>query len=191
MFGVFGQAVEPDYFWGPREVGVDEKGRVFVADTGNKRISLFTSDGIPLGQFGEFGWMLGQLDEPVGIALGSDRRLYVADTWNQRIQVFYEVEDNNFQVLFDWPIDGWRGQSLDNKPYLAIASEGHLCTTDPERYRVLCFSSEGDFLFGWGDYGVSPNRFNLPTGLAFSEDERIWVVDTGNHRVLRFELTRP
>ncbi|UCF62419.1 MAG: TIGR03663 family protein [Anaerolineaceae bacterium] len=191
MFGVFGQAVEPDYFWGPRDVVVDDKGRVFVADTGNKRISIFTSDGIPLGQFGEFGWMIGQLDEPVGIALGSDGRLYIADTWNQRIQVFYEVDENSFQVLFDWSIDGWRGESLDNKPYLTIAPEGHLCTTDPERYRVLCFSSEGDFLLGWGDYGVSANRFNLPTGLAFSDDERIWVVDSGNHRVLRFELTPP
>ena len=191
MFGVFGQAIEPDYFWGPRAVIVDEKGRVFVADTGNKRISIFTAEGIPLGQFGEFGWMLGQLDEPVGMALSTEGRLYVADTWNQRIQVFHEVNENSFQVVLEWSIDGWYGESLDNKPYLAVAPEGHLCTTDPERYRVLCFSSEGEFLLGWGDYGVSPNRFNVPTGMAFSEDERIWVVDSGNHRVLRFELAPP
>ncbi|KPK95488.1 MAG: hypothetical protein AMJ88_00700 [Anaerolineae bacterium SM23_ 63] len=191
MFGVFGQAIEPDYFWGPRAVVVDENGRVFVADTGNKRISIFTAEGVPLGQFGEFGWMLGQLDEPVGIAWSGGRRLYVADTWNQRIQVFYEADENKFQALFDWSIDGWYGQSLDNKPYLAIAPEGHICTTDPERYRVLCFSSEGDFLLGWGDYGVSPNRFDLPAGIAFSEDARIWIVDSGNHRVLRFELKPP
>jgi hypothetical protein len=191
MFGDFGQANEPDYFWGPRAIAVDERGRVFVADTGNKRISLFTAEGIPLGQFGEFGWMLGQLDEPVGLALSGDGRLHVADTWNQRIQVFHEVDEDRYEAILEWPIDGWYGQSLDNKPYLAIAPDGHLCTTDPDRYRVLCFSSEGEFMLGWGDYGVSPNRFNLPTGIAFSEDGRIWVVDTGNHRVLRFELTPP
>jgi hypothetical protein len=125
------------------------------------------------------------------MGLSRDGKLYVADTWNQRIQVFQEVAENSFQAVLEWSINGWYGESLDNKPYLAVAPEGHICTTDPDRYRVLCFSSEGDFMLGWGDFGVSPNRFNLPTGMAIGEDEQIWVVDSGNHRVLRFELTAP
>ncbi|HEY44346.1 MAG TPA: TIGR03663 family protein [Anaerolineae bacterium] len=191
MFGTFGQAIGPEYFWGPRAVIIDAKGRVFVADTGNKRISIFSADGSPLGQFGEFGWSLGQLNEPVGMAFNNQGQLYVADTWNQRIQVFNEVDEDYFQAIMEWSMDSWYGESVENKPYLAIAPEGHLCATDPERFRVLCFSPEGDFLLGWGDYGVSQSRFNLPTGVAFSENEEIWVVDSGNHRLMRFNITLP
>src|SRR5690606_24690742 len=41
MWGRFGQGESIDAFWGPRAVVVDDRGRVFVSDTGNKRIAVF------------------------------------------------------------------------------------------------------------------------------------------------------
>ena len=69
MFGFFGQAESPEAFWGPRDVVVDREGRVFVTDTGNKRVVVFDSQGQFITQFGTTGVGLGQLDEPVGIAV--------------------------------------------------------------------------------------------------------------------------
>jgi predicted membrane-bound mannosyltransferase/DNA-binding beta-propeller fold protein YncE len=188
MWGVFGQAASAYDIWGPRAVAVDEKGRVFVADTGNKRIVIYDENGEYLSQFGTGGYTSGQLDEPVGFAFASDGRVYVADTWNTRIQVFEEIEPGFFIYNNEWPIAGWYGQSLENKPYLAISPDDEVCVTDPEGYRVLCFDATGQYLFGWGSYGFGDTQFDLPSGIAFDADGRVWISDSKNGRLMRFQL---
>ncbi|OGO18217.1 MAG: hypothetical protein A2Z14_15695 [Chloroflexi bacterium RBG_16_48_8] len=188
MWGIFGQASVPEEMWGPRAIVVDEKGRVFVADTGNKRIVVFNEEGEFLFQFGSGGYTAGQLDEPVGLALTPDGTIYVADTWNTRVQAFQELEPGLFTFSWEWSIAGWYGQSLENKPYLASGPEGEFCITDPEGYRILCFDSQGEFLLGWGSYGTADNQFSIPSGLAFDSQGMLWVSDSGNNRLMRFQL---
>lgn len=50
---VGGPSSEPGLFRAPTAVSVDGSGRIFVADTGNNRISVFTVDGHYLLQFGD------------------------------------------------------------------------------------------------------------------------------------------
>jgi DNA-binding beta-propeller fold protein YncE len=188
MFGYFGQAGASDAFWGPRDVEVDARGRLFVADTGNKRVVIFDAQGNALGEFGGFGLDLGGLDEPVGLGIDGQGRVYVADTWNRRIQIFEEKEEGAFSGIEEWPIGGWIGQSLENKPYLAVADDGTVCTTDPESYRVLCFNAEGEFLLGWGEFGSETWQFGLPVGVALDPSCSVWITDTVNDRIMFFEL---
>ena len=188
MIDSAGQMGETDAFWGPRAVAVDAKGRLFVADTGNKRVVVFNSQGQWLTEFGGFGLDLGFLDEPVGLGLDGQGRLFVADTWNQRIQVFEEVSESLFHSVAEWPIGGWIGQSLDNKPYLAVGDDGTVCTTDPEGYRVLCLEADGEFIRGWGGLGNDDSQFGLPAGIAFDRSCSVWVSDSANDRVMYFDL---
>lgn len=191
MFGYFGQAESPEPFWGPRAVVVDDRGRLFVADTGNKRIVFFSRSGEPVGSFGGAGSELGQLNEPVGLAVSEDGVVYVADTWNLRIQAFRETVSGRFEAVAEWPIEGWFGQSLDNKPYLAVSRQGPVCASDPEGYRILCFDRDGQFVMGWGSHGAGLGQFGLPVGLAFDDERRLWVVDSGNQRLMRFDVEWP
>jgi uncharacterized protein (TIGR03663 family) len=188
MWGVFGLANVPEEMWGPRAIVIDGEERVFVADTGNKHIAVFDTEGNFITQFGSGGYSAGQLDEPVGLAIAPDRTIYVADTWNQRVQAFLEEQAGYFTYSKEWSIAGWYGQSLENKPYLAAGSNGEICLTDPEGYRILCFDSNGEFLFGWGAYGTTGDQFSLPSGLAFDQQDMLWVSDSGNGRLMRFEL---
>lgn len=185
-WGVYGLPDSLNGFYGPRDLVIDSQDRVFVADTGNKRISVHDSDGNFLFQIGSGGYLEDELDEPVGIDLSSDGTLRIADTWNTRIQSFKETEPGLFTHLSEWPFDGWYGQSIDNKPYLAVGPEDQVCVTDPEAPRVLCFDKGGNYLFGWGSFGSNPNQFILPSGLAFEPDGSIWVVDSGNSRLMLF-----
>lgn len=191
MWGYFGQGETPDAFWGPRDVLVSSDGIVYVSDTGNKRIALFDSEGNPITEFGEAGLLPGQFDEPVGIALSNEGLLYVADTWNQRIQSFVTSSDNTYQPLQSWDLVAWYGQSLDNKPYLAVDSLGYVYATDPEGYRILQFTSEGEFVRYWGDLSTGPDGFSLVSGIAVDQNDGIWVTDPGNNRIMHFTLPPP
>ncbi len=187
QWGYFGQGETGAAFWGPRDILVDGDGRVYITDTGNKRVVVFDADGNFLTAFGTPGVLEGQFDEPVGLAIDGDGRIYVADTWNKRVQVFAPDESGlNYTPVLEWPIVGWYGQSLDNKPYLAVNPAGHVYVSDPEGYRILEFTAEGEFVRYWGDFGSGADGLNLPTGLAVDAEGRVWVADAGNHRILRF-----
>lgn len=187
MWGHFGQAENFDALWGPRAVAIDSQGRVFVADTGNKRIVIYDKDGNGLSTIGSVGFESGFLDEPVGLAVAPDGLLYVADTWNQRIQRFApDAATGEYKFDKEWKISGWFGQSLDNKPFLALDAQGRVYVTDPEGYRVLVFDKDGNFVATWGDYGADSTTFGLASGIVVDKDGNVYVSDAGNHRVMKF-----
>ncbi len=189
QWGHFGQGDTPDSLYGPRGIAVDSQGRVFVADTGNKRIVVFDADGNPITQFGGGGLDPGQFDEPVGVAVDAEGRVYVADTWNQRVQTLVPSSDGlSYVPERQWDVPGWNGQGLDNKPFIAVDAQGNVYITDPEAYRVMQFSSAGDLLRVWGDYGDTPETFGLTSGIAVDPQGHVWVTDPKFQRILRFTV---
>ena len=73
----------------PEGIAVDpSSGNVFVADTANNRIQVFSSNGTFITAWGKFGLVDGNFAYPEDIAVGQQGNVYVADTANNRIQVF-------------------------------------------------------------------------------------------------------
>jgi predicted membrane-bound mannosyltransferase/sugar lactone lactonase YvrE len=189
MWGTFGQGSQQDAFYGPRGIAVDAQGRVYVVDTGNKRIVVFDADGNYVTQFGTAGLDPAQFDEPVGIAIDSQGVIYITDTWNQRIQSFTASADGlTFTPLKQWDVVGWNGQSLDNKPFIAVDNKGYVFITDPEGYRVIEYTTDGQLVQTWGDYGTDATTFGIAAGIAVDPEGHIWVTDAGNNRIMRFSL---
>ncbi|MGE5376226.1 MAG: hypothetical protein ACM3XO_14305, partial [Bacteroidota bacterium] len=194
MWGQYGQPVadvleSKSSFWGPRGIAVDKNGHVYVADTGNKRIVVFDSDGKYLTDFGSAGFDPGQFDEPVGVAVGNDGVVYVTDTWNQRVQTFMPSPDGlSYTPLAQWDVNAWFGQSLENKPFIAVDGNNHVFITDPEGYRVIEFTSDGKFVRAWGDFGSGDTEIGLASGIDVDEQGNIWVTDAGNNRILEYKL---
>ena len=187
MWGRSGLAEDMTSFYGPRGIAVDPAGRIYLTDTGNKRVVVFDPDGNPITQFGSVGIDPGFFDEPVGLAVGKDGRVYVADTWNQRVQVFTPDETGQaFTPSQQIEVDAWFGQSVENKPFLAVDENGKIYITDPEGYRVLVFNPDGSFLRGWGAYSTGPDGFGLPSGIAVNAAGGVWVSDAANNVLLRF-----
>lgn len=83
---------------------------------------------------------------------------------------------------------GWYGESLDNKPYLAVDGQGHVFAADPEAYRILEFAADGTFLRTWGDYGSGADGLGLVSGVGVDPQGNVWVSDTGNNRLMHFTL---
>jgi len=188
MWGFFGQAETPFALWGPRDIAIDADGNLLVTDTGNKRVVIYDPKGNYVAQFGATGLEPGQFNEPVGIAVDKEGLVYIVDTWNQRIQVMTKDATGKYIPLVNWDVVAWFGQSLDNKPYIAVDGSGNLYTSDPEGYRVLHFTTQGAFVNFFGDFGIGPNGFNLPSGIITDGNGGVWIADAGNGRIMHFAI---
>jgi len=186
-WGNFGQtqsaAGGENLFYGPRDLVVDKQGRLFVSDTGNKRIMVFDRSGTYLAQWGGGGLAAGSFEEPVGLALDSDGDLYVADTWNRRVQFF----GPGYNYVREWPVEGWFGTNVTNKPFIDVDSQGRAYVTDPEGYRVCVFDNQGTIVATFGRYGYEMDAFTMPTGIAVDPAGYIYVTDPDGQKVLKFE----
>ena len=183
-----GQAVDNEsVFFGPRGIATDKDGRVFVADTGNKRIQVFNGDGTFVSQFGGSGLQPGQLDEPVGVATDAQGNIAVADTWNGRVQLF----SSTGQPLTSWDIDGWLDKDKVGKPYLAIDGKSRVYVADQVGRRILVFNESGKYLGGFGQYGNDTQGFGLPGGIAVDNEGFVYVVDAVFGRVLKYPPFEP
>jgi hypothetical protein len=61
---------------------------VYVSDTWNHRVQVFTTDGTFLRQWGEQGSRVEQFWVPCGIAVDASGNVYTVDHGNNRIQIF-------------------------------------------------------------------------------------------------------
>lgn len=193
-WGEYGQAESPTHFWGPRGIAIDLNNNVIFTDTGNKRVLVFTPNGEFIQEFGGLGYLEGQFDEPVGVAISPiTDQLFVADTWNQRVQVFSKPEGGGYIPVNSWDIDGWYGQSLENKPFLTTDSLNRVFVADPEASRILTFNADGEFINTFGDYDpVGPTGFGVIGGVAADSYGGLWVSDSLKNELKYFLIpTQP
>ena len=172
-------------FFGPRAIVIDSQGRLFVTDTGNKRVQVFDRDGNFITQFGSSGTGNGQFNEPVGLAIDQAGNIYAADTWNQRIEVF----DPNFKFLRAWKVEAWQQmdqndlQSVDHKPFLAI-NGNTLYVSSPMTHQVLGYTLEGQFV---NLPGISFSVDALPMGLAIANNT-LYVTNVAGGPLMQFSI---
>ena len=189
MWGYYATDGSAFSYWGPRGITVDEEGNVYFADTGNKRIMIFDKNDHFITQIGSGGTDFGLFDEPVGIALDKDNLLYVADTWNSRVQVIApDLELKTSTTISSWNIEGWYGQSTNNKPFIAVDADGNVFITDPEGSLILVYSSSGELLQALDIRGLSDDTITMPVDIEFGEDGTMWVSDATSNMVYGYTL---
>ncbi len=166
----------PGRFNYPLGIDVDSQGRIFVADTANWRIQVFSPEGKPLF------WFPFLKDERWGKVFPltldvAGSRLYVADGFKKRVAVF-DLKGNYLYSL------GERGRlaGMIAGP-LGVAADlaGTVFITDNRNLTLTAYQPLGKIFWvrGRPPKGVvSSNRFfGLPAGVAVDEEGYVYVVD--------------
>jgi len=86
----------------------------------------------------------------------------------------------------EWPVVGWEGESVVNKPYLTVDSKGNVYFTAPEYHRVAELDGSGKVVAVWGQFGSDLSGLNMPSGIAVDAQDNVYVVDSANHRVVKY-----
>ncbi|MEQ8172739.1 MAG: serine/threonine-protein kinase [Candidatus Eremiobacterota bacterium] len=79
---------EDGEFFSPKGIAVDNKGYIYVTDSGTHRIQKFDSQGRFIAGWGKSGSEDGEFSSLKGITVDNNGYVYVADSGNHRIQVF-------------------------------------------------------------------------------------------------------
>ncbi len=114
------------------------------------------------------------LREPRGAAVDDRGRIWIADFGHSRLRVF----DSNGGYLGGW---GGRGAGeFGFRELCGVAISGDaLYVADTWNGRVQAYTTAGVLRASAGElYG--------PRGVAIAPDGRVWVADTGNHRVVSY-----
>jgi DNA-binding beta-propeller fold protein YncE len=138
---------------GPNGIAIGDDGNLYVADTWNHRVEVFSADGQYLHAWGQFADLANSPDAqqqtgsfygPRGIAW-HDGLVYVTDTGNERVQVF--KPDGTFVRAFGGYGSG-DGQLLEPVG-IAVTADGTVLVADSHNARIARFGPDGAWLGAW------------------------------------------
>jgi sugar lactone lactonase YvrE len=153
-----------------RGLATNRAGILYVADTDNNRVQIFSANGAFRGKFGSVGSGNGQFQGAHDVVVAPDGTVWVADRGNGRIQRF--SASGGFQQAI----------SLGNLQPIGIGvdAEGNLYVVELGG-NVTRYEKASDFAAGPSWKGAS-----RAGDLEVSPDGSVYVVDTNALRVLRY-----
>jgi len=122
-------------FLKPRALAIDDRDRIFVADSCNHRIQVFDTKGTLLNSWGKRGPDAGELSYPYDLAIGPGGVLYVCEYGNHRVQKF----SLDGVPLGTWGSAGRGPGELYNPFALAVDRSGAVSVVDSNNHRVQRF----------------------------------------------------
>ncbi|MBI4351394.1 MAG: 6-bladed beta-propeller [Elusimicrobia bacterium] len=162
----------------PRDIFVDPKGMIYVADTGNDRIQVFKPDGSYDNMFGESGSGEGQFRQPSSVSVNAKGNIYVADTKNKKIKAF------SADGMFLFAVGPELGSvTLINPMAVRSDEEKNVYVLDSQLKKVVVLDAMGKFLRVWDDSG----NLQDPASMAYDGKGFFYILDKGSFNVKIFD----
>ena len=170
-------------FQKPRAVAIDAEDRLYIVDM-TARIQVFDRNGSFLRSWSTPAHANGR---PTGLSVSRDGLLMVADTHYYRV-LFYTPEG---ELRDELTIGGTMGQGPGEFGFVTDVvqdSAGNFYVAEYGEYdRIQKFSPEREYVMQWGGHGDEPGHFARPQAMLATNDDRIVVADSCNHRIQIFD----
>lgn len=172
--GQFSTLPNSTQLFNPTGIALDQSGNLYVADSGDGQVAVFSSTGTPLSVMG-----VGTLDFPEGIAVDNSGNVYVGDSGAGRI--------------FKFPTGGgaptaFNGNGVMGEPYeMKVDLNGNLWVADAENGLLLAFDPNGNLLAKTAGSDLGAQLFDEPM-VSIDGTGNIFVPDTFNGLIQKFSL---
>jgi len=183
-------------------LAVDSDGNIYISDSApeplthiSHRVQKFNNKGEFLNTWGSFGSLHGQFNMPKGIAIDAKNTIYIVDKNNRRVQTF--DSDGNFITQWSTKTESFEYKLPSGPNNIAISvddnGEALLFITDGGKQElatksIKIFTTDGENLDKWKNYGDRKNEFFLPLGIAVDSEDNVYVCDSRNNRIKKYFL---
>lgn len=186
----------------PSSMARHPSGHIYIVDTDNHRIRVMTPEGqvstfvgTGIAGFADGNPAVAQFYRPRGLAFDRDGNLYVADTGNHSIRkispnAMVSTLAGNGRSGF---VDGANSVAQFNHPTALIMHQDALYSADTFNHsiRKITLAGEvttiaGDGQEGFVDGATAQARFRFPRGLAFDNQDNLYIADTDNNRIRKY-----
>ena len=197
---------------GPSGIAFDQDDNIYIVDSLNSRVQKFTRDGKFLAKWGQRGSGDGEFDMPWGICIDGNGDVYVADWKNRRVQKF--SPDGKFLAEFSASESGVG--AVNSPTGVAVDNEGDVYVTDWANDQVQVYAPDGSFIASlvgdaqqtspWTQAYIDANpdiikarrmvnlevewRFRRPVTVKVDAENRIFVADSGRHRIQIYDKVK-
>lgn len=138
QFGKPGAA--PGQFNRAEGLGIGAQDRVYVADSCNHRVQVFSLEGKQLASYGKPGTGPGEMSYPYDVRVDREGFQYVCEFGNSRVQIF----DPQHRLVEVLGRPGAAPGQMSNPWAIVLDSHGNLYVADAGNHRVLKFVRRKD-----------------------------------------------
>ena len=159
----------------PYGITINPNGHIYVCDGANHCVCVFYVNGKFLFSFGSHGSGDECFDWPRDLCFARDGFLYITDVGNSRICVY----DKGGKFV--------RKLTTTYKPtYIDATDCEHLIVSSWWSHKVMIYTTGGDLVHVFGEFGSELGQFNCPAGVKVDSDGLIYIADSKNHRIQVF-----
>jgi len=167
----------------PKGIAVAPSGLVYVVDTGDNKVKVYSPSGDSLRELGGSGWGDLEFDQPYDIGVGSGLNFYVADYGNHRIQRF-DKDLNYISTLYTRDSDD-PSQRFGYPTSVAVSRLGDLFLLDNENIRVVKVNTFSTIERTFGGIEAGKGQLRNPRKVRVTSQDLVCVLD--GQRIVIFD----